>query len=386
MKICIITSTRAEYGLLKNFIKNIRSSSKFKLQLIVTGTHLSSQFGKTLNEIKDDNIQNFYKINILDKKLKNKEVHPSSILANTILKFSKFFKLKKPDLVVVLGDRFELIGICSSAAINKIPICHFHGGESTHGLIDDVVRHAVTKFSHIHFTSHQIYKKRILQLGENPKYVYNIGGLGAENLNKIKLLKKNELEKKIKFKFIKNTCLFTFHPETLSKLKIKEQLNGVMKVLNNKKDLNIIFTYPNIDPGHSEVIKIIKDFHKQNKNRSILVKSFGSLLYYSTLNNIDFVIGNSSSGLLEVPSFNIPTINIGTRQDGRLRNRSVIDCDYKYSSILNSVNKALSKSFKNSIKKDKNLYFQKNSSFNALRIIEKINLKKLLIKKFYDIN
>ncbi len=384
MKICVITTTRAEYGLLRNFLKLIDSSKKFKLDLVVTGSHLSKEFGETIKEIRQDGFKNFEKINII-KNIYNNEINPYELLSELLLKFSKYLKKNKPNLIIVLGDRYELISICYSAVIFKIPICHFHGGESTGGLIDDVTRHAITKFSHIHFTAHKVYKKRVLQMGENPKFVHNIGGMGAENLNSFEYLEKGDLEKKIKFNFINKTCLVTFHPETLSNLSITEQVNGLMKALEMKKDLRIIFTYPNIDPGSKKIIKILKKFTKKNYKRSILIKSLGSKIFYSVLKNVNFVIGNSSSGLLEVPSFKIPTINIGERQEGRLRSKSVIDCRYDYDSITKAIRKALSKSFIKSLKKSGNIYDNGHSSKKAFKILSNIDFNILLKKKFYDI-
>jgi GDP/UDP-N,N'-diacetylbacillosamine 2-epimerase (hydrolysing) len=383
VKICVVTTSRAEYGLLKNFIKKLLKNKKFKLKLIVTGAHVNNQFGNTINEISSDGFKNFYKINILKKN--DSELDAIDTVATCLSKISRVLRKIDPNLLCVLGDRYELLGVCYSATLLKIPICHFQGGEATQGVYDDTVRNCITKMAHIHFAATEVYKNRIIQMGENPKFVFNIGGMGAENLKKNKNLSKFELENFLGLNLSKSTCLLTFHPETLSKISIKEQIKPLFKACLKFKNLNIIITSPGADPGYKTILNEIKKFTNRS-SKFIFVKSLGSKKYFSILKYLDFLIGNSSSGLLEFPNLKKPTINIGKRQDGRIKALSVIDCNNDEKSIIKAIKKAQSKNFLNQIKKTKNFYYKKNSSLLAIKILEKINLGKIVPKKFYDIN
>lgn len=258
IKISVITSTRAEYGLLKNFISLLNKSKKFKLQLIVTGTHLKKEFGNTIQEIKKDRFKNYIKLKYLIGDDTTLSIAKS--VGYGMYEFGKVFKKIKPDLLVVLGDRYELISACYAATLARIPICHFHGGEQSQGVIDDVTRNCITKLSHIHFAATEKSKKRIIQMGENPRNVFNIGGLGAENVKKNKIHSKKLLEKKYNIKISDPFCVVTFHPETLSNIKIELQIKPLFDALTNINDLNMIFTSPNADLGYSKIISMKKIF------------------------------------------------------------------------------------------------------------------------------
>ena len=383
IKILVITSTRAEYGLLKNFISLSSKSKKLKLQLIVTGTHLEKEFGYTIHEIKQDGFNNYIKLKYLTGK--DTTISITKSVGFGMYKFGKIFKKIKPDLLVVLGDRYELISACYAATLARIPICHFHGGEQSQGVIDDVTRNCITKLSHIHFVATEKYKKRIIQMGENPKNVYNIGGLGAENVKKNNKLSKKLLEKKYNIKISEPFCVVTFHPETLSNIKIELQIKPLLNVLANINNLNMIFTSPNADLGYKKIISMIKKFANKDPKKIFYIKSFGKN-YYSLLAHSEFMIGNSSSGILEFPSFKKPTINIGDRQNGREKALSIIDCKNNKESIKNAINKARSKKFLFKLKNVKNPYDNGLASQKAIKIIENVNYKNILKKIFFDIN
>ncbi len=382
IKVSVITSTRAEYGLLKNLAYLLNKSKKFKLQFVVTGTHLEKKFGNTIKEIRKDGFKNLKKLKYLTGG--DNTISITKSIGNGMIKFCKIFINNKPDLLIVLGDRYELISSCYSATLLKIPICHFQGGEQTYGATDDVVRNSVTKLSHIHFAATKKYKKRIIQMGENPKYVFNVGGLGCENIKKYNKISKKVLEKKYNIKISEPFCVATFHPETLSNINILNQIKPMLQALRRYKDLRIIFTYPNADIGFKKIISEIKYFVNEDKNNRFFVKSFGKD-YYSLLGYCDFVIGNSSSGILEFPSFKKPTINIGFRQGGREKSLSVINCKNNLQSILIGIKKAKSQKFLEKIKNLRNPYYNGNTSYKSFKILEKINYKDILKKKFYDL-
>jgi len=382
-KITVVTGTRAEYGLLSNLIKLIDNDKNFKLQLIVTGSHLLNKYGKTYKEIENDGVKISKKINIL-----NNSDNENSIIDYTSIALTKIgHALKKfsPKALIILGDRYEILGAAIAANFLRIPICHFHGGERTEGAIDESIRHSVTKFSSLHFVANEIYRKRVIQLGENPKSVFNVGGMGVDIINKTKKLNKKELAKILNIKFKKKTFLITFHPVTLENNSTKLQFTNLLAALVNYKDTTFIFTSPNSDTDNNIIIKLIKDFTKKNSN-SYFFKSLGKEKYYSMLNIVNLVIGNSSSGILEAPYFKIPTINIGDRQNGRLKAKSIIDCKPKKESIINSIDLALTEKFSNICKKNKNYYGKGNASKKSFKIIKKFINKIDIKKNFYDLN
>ena len=384
MKICIVTGTRAEYGLLYWTIKKLKSEKYFNVQICVTGMHLSPEFGLTYKQIEEDGI-------VIDKKV---EMLLSSDSANGISKsiglgiisFADVFSDLKPDIVLILGDRFEIFAAATAAMIAKIPIAHCHGGEATEGLIDEPIRHSITKMSHLHFTSTEEYRKRVIQLGEQPNKVFNIGALGIENINKLKLLNKSDFEKSIGFKLLKQTFLITFHPVTLEKSTAEDQFINLLSAIKKFSDTTYIFTMPNADNDGRVIINLIQKFVANNKNTSIAFTSLGQLRYLSALQHVDVVIGNSSSGLIEVPSFKKPTINIGDRQRGRVYGLSVINCKPTKKDIIESINLGLSESFRKKLEKSSNPYGNKNSSIEIVKILKKVLVNENLVKKrFYNL-
>ena len=336
MKICILTSTRADFGLLKNLIFEIKKKKKFSLSVIASGSHFSVKFGNTYKEI----IENKIKINekIIFKSISDNINGISNVISKCVIKSSKIFNRIKPDLLIVLGDRYEILASVISAHLSKIPVAHIHGGEVTHGVIDDAFRHSITKMSQIHFTANKTYKKRITQLGENPNNIFIVGGLGVDSINNTKLFSKDYLVKKFKLKFNKFNYLVNYHPETLNKISTKNKIKEILSALTDLKESNIFFTMPGADLENSIIEKEIKYFIKKKKN-AYFYKSLGQTNYYSFLNQMDAMIGNSSSGILEMPYFNKATINLGNRQSGRAMSNSVVNSNIKKKNILKSINK-----------------------------------------------
>ena len=382
-KICFFTGSRAEYGILKHLMQEIYASDEFIFQLIVTGSHLSEKFGYTVREIDDDGFKIDSKIDI--NLINDSDLSTCKSLGKLISKISDIFSEIKPDLVFLLGDRYELIGACLSATIFRIPIAHIHGGEKTEGAFDDGIRHAITKLSHIHFVANDIYRKRVIQLGENKKYVFNVGGLGVDAIKKTKLLRKESLEKSLGLKFMKKNLLITFHPVTLLDKKDSEnEINQLLKSLSLLEETLQIFTMPNADPGNDYILRAINKYVKNNKF-AFLFPSLGQLKYYSCLKQVDALIGNSSSGILEAPSFNIGSINIGDRQKGRLEAKSVISVEANSKLITKAIKKLYTKEFSEILKTNVNPYGNGDASKKIIKILKKINFKNILKKSFQDI-
>ena len=381
-KICVVTGSRAEYGLLYWTLKDLEADKNLKLQLIVTGMHLSSKFGLTYKEIEKD-----FKI---DKKIDMQLSSDTSLgisksMAIAQKSFSKAYKQLKPDIIVVLGDRYEIFSASTAAMISKIPIAHIHGGELTEGSWDDSIRHCITKMAHLHFTSKEEYKNRVIQLGEDPKRVFNVGGVGIENIKRLKLLSKNQFEKLINFKLNERNILITFHPVTLENNTSKKQFQELLNAINELNDIKIIFTKTNSDVNGKIINQMIDKYISKNSNNSIGFTSLGNLLYLSALQYVDVVVGNSSSGIIEVPSFKIGTINIGDRQKGRIKAKSIIDCLPIKEDIQRSLKKVYSQSFQKILKKTKNPYDSGLPSKKIVKVLKNYKFKDILKKKFYDI-
>ena len=381
-KICVVTSTRAEYGLLYWLLKEIEADSELKLQLIVTGMHLSPEFGLTYKEIEKE-----FKI---DKKIEILSSSHTSLdictdMAKVYEKFAPALAELKPDILVLLGDRYEIFGVAGVASIMQIPIAHIHGGETTQGAFDEAFRHSITKMSHIHFAATNEYANRIIQLGEEPTRVFNVGGPGIENIKKLNLLNKDEFEKSINFKLAKKNILITFHPATLENSSAREQFNELLKALDELDDTNFIFTKANSDTDGDVINKMIDEYVSENSQKAVAFASLGQLRYLSAIKFVDIVLGNSSSGLLEVPSFKKATINIGDRQKGRARASSVIDVRPDRKEILTAIKRAYSKEFEQILKDTINPYDGGNPSKKMVKILKEIKLDGILKKKFYDI-
>ena len=384
MKVCVISGTRAEYGLLYWTMKKMDENPKIQLSICLTGMHLSPEFGYTYSKVEDDGFIIDHKVEMLLSS--DSPVGISKSIGLGIIGFADYFEKLKPDWILVLGDRFEIFSAVSAAMIAKIPVCHCHGGESTEGIIDEAIRHSITKMSHLHFASTEKYRKKIIQLGEQPNTVYNSGALGIENINKTELLNRNDFENKINFKLSKLNFLVTFHPVTLDEsYSAKAQFIELLKSLQKIEKAKIIFTKPNADHEGRGIIKLIDIFVNKNKKRSISFISMGQLLYLSAIKHCDLVIGNSSSGLIEVPSFNKPSIDIGDRQRGRIKSESVVSCEPTEDSISKSIKFALSESFQKKLPLINNPYDNGNSSSMIINKILETSKKNILKKKFYDI-
>ena len=379
-KICVITGTRAEFGLLRPLIELIDKDEDLQLQLIATGMHLSPEFGYTLNEITDVGF-------VVDKKVEcllssDTSVGVSKTIALAVSGFADALESLQPDLVVVLGDRTEILGAVIAAAMANIPIAHLHGGETTEGAYDEGIRHSITKFSHLHFTSTEAYRKRVIQLGEHPDTVFNVGAIGLDAIKKLKLLNREEFENSIGFKLKKRNILITYHPVTLEKEAPIETFENILTALNELTDTTLIFTHANSDKNGRIINKLIIEYVDAHKDKAVAFKSLGQLRYLSAL---DFVIGNSSSGILEVPAFHIPTINIGDRQRGRICNESVINSNNSLEDIKKSITFALDKTFRKKIQQQELLYGNGTTAEKIIQIIKEHN--HISIKKsFYNID
>ncbi len=384
-KICIFSGTRAEYGLLKPLIDELKNEPTVELQILITGMHLSPEFGLTYKEI---NLEGFSKVEKVEILLSSDtSIGISKAMGLGMISFSEAFERLNPDLLVGLGDRFELFSAVSAAMIARIPVAHLHGGEATEGLIDEPIRHSISKMSHLHFASNEIFRRRIIQLGENPSQVFTVGAIGLDNLKKIKLLSKNELEKQINFEINERTFIITFHPVTLENSSAEIQFNELLSALDSFNNIRMIFTKPNSDTDGRIIINMIDNYVNDNRDRAISFISMGQLKYLSTLQYVKGVIGNSSSGLLEVPSFKIGTINIGDRQRGRLKAKCVIDCLPKQNEIIQSINKLYSNEFQNTLSDIINPYELKNglTSKKIKEVILSYPLENIIKKQFYNI-
>ncbi len=381
-KICVITGTRAEYGLLYWLMKGIDSSKNLQLQIVASGMHLSTEFGLTYREIEKDGFT-------IDKKIEMvlSADTSSSITKSTgigMIGFADAIDDLRPDIIVVLGDRYELLAASAAALFYRIPIAHIHGGETTSGAFDEAIRHSITKMAWWHFVASEEYKNRVIQLGEHPNRVFNVGGMGVDGIKKTNLLNKKTLEKRIKFRFGKKNLLVTYHPVTLEDEGSSEKFNELLYSLEDLDDTKIIFTLSNSDTHGRIINEKIKTFVDNNPN-STYYTSMGQINYLSALQYVDAVIGNSSSGLLEAPSFKIGTINIGERQKGRLKSQSVIDCDLKRDSIRASIKMLYEKNFQKQIRNSKNPYGEGDASDKIVRLLSKEPLPKNIKKDFYDL-
>lgn len=382
-RICIITGSRSDYGILSSFLKKIQIDKYFDLKLIVTAMHLAPKYGNTFKEILKDNVKIFKKVKL---PLKDDKVFDiSKATATGIIKYTKELSKVKPDLVLVLGDRFESLAFSISSLYLNLPIAHIHGGESTLASIDDAIRHSISKMANFHFVSHITYKNKLISMGENPKNIFVIGSLGAENIKKINFYNRNQIEKKLNLRLSLNNFLFTFHPETKGRDEIHKNIESFSKIILKKfNDAIIIITAPNIDMGNNKILKKIISLSKKNKNNIFFKKSLGKKIYFSLLKHCCMVVGNSSSGVIEVPSFKIPTINIGDRQSGRIKAKSVIDCENNLKSFNKAFKQSLDKNFLKKIRKIKNPYYKKNCSKNLVNILKKIDTQKETTKPFYE--
>lgn len=383
--ICIVTGSRAEYGLLKPVILGLAATQLFSLKIVVTGMHLANEFGSTYQEIEADGIPIDSKIEVLQDE--DSTLAMSKAIGIGVIRFAEYFEKKRPDLLIVLGDRFEIFAAATAAAVACIPIAHLHGGETTEGAVDEYFRHSISKMSCLHFTSAEQYRQRLINMGEAPNRVFSVGALGVENILKMSLLPKNELAKSIGFDLNPPYALITFHPVTMEKDAALGQIEVLLAAVDEITDLNFIFTKSNADACGRLINRKI-DAYCAKKDNAIAITSMGTLRYLSAMNHCEMVIGNSSSGIIETPSFNKPTINIGDRQKGRICAKSVISCEPEKHSILNSIAKARSQQFLHEIAGQVNPYGDGKTSQKIVAVLQDFldtNNPISLKKRFYDV-
>lgn len=384
-RIGIMTGTRAEYGLLKPLMQEINKDNDLELYLIVSGMHLSPEFGMTYQEIEEDGFQMNAKVEMLLSS--DSPAGISKSIGLGVIGFADEFQRADLDMLILLGDRYEALSAAISAMVMRIPIAHLHGGELTEGAIDEGIRHSITKMSYLHFTSTEQYRNRVIQLGENPERVFYVGALGVENIKKINLMTKEELEKSIHFEIDENTVVVTYHPVTLENNTVEEQFLNLLKVLDRNPKIRMIFTKANADTNGRIVNELIDKYAAQNSERACAFMSLGQKRYLSALKYCRIVIGNSSSGIIEAPSFGKPIINIGDRQKGRICADSVINCGYTQQEIQQAMETALTEEFENKARNCRNPYEKENTAANIISVIKDylLNDKIKLKKGFYDI-
>lgn len=384
-RIGIMTGTRAEYGLLKPLMQEINKDNDLELYLIVSGMHLSPEFGMTYKEIEEDGFEINAKVEMLLSS--DSPAGISKSIGLGVIGFADEFQRADLDMLILLGDRYEALSAAISAMVMRIPIAHLHGGELTEGAIDEGIRHSITKMSYLHFTSTEQYRNRVIQLGENPERVFYVGALGVENIKKINLMTKEELERSIHFEIDENTVVVTYHPVTLENNTVEEQFLNLLKVLDRNPKIRMIFTKANADTNGRIVNELIDKYAAQNSERACAFMSLGQKRYLSALKYCRIVIGNSSSGIIEAPSFGKPIINIGDRQKGRICADSVINCGYTQQEIQRAMETALTEEFENKARNCRNPYEKENTAANIISVIKDylLNDKIKLKKGFYDI-
>jgi GDP/UDP-N,N'-diacetylbacillosamine 2-epimerase (hydrolysing) len=382
-KICVITGSRADYGLLYWVIQRLSSNRDVELQLVVTGMHLSQEFGLTYKQIEADGFSIRKKLDIALESDSPAGISRSMGLA--MISFADAYAELKPDLILVLGDRFEIFSAVAAAMVARIAVAHCHGGELTRGAIDDAFRHSITKMSHIHFTAASVYRDRVIQLGEHPDTVHVVGGLGIEGINRQKLMDRHSWEREVGFKLGEKNLLVTFHPVTLERASAEHQFSELLKALDQIKNTKLVFTMPNADTEGRVIMSMIRLFVEMRRDTAIAFESLGQIRYLSLLQWVDGVVGNSSSGLIEAPSFKIGTINIGDRQDGRLKAESVIDCMPEEASILDALKKLYSPGFRSSLTSVKNPYDHGNASAAICEVLGSVDITHIVKKRFYDV-
>lgn len=382
-KVCVVTGTRAEFGLLYWLISEIANDDSLELQIVATGMHLSPEFGLTFKVIEEAGFQIDKKIEMLLSS--DSSVGLSKSMGLGMISFGEAYQDLQPDVIVLLGDRFEAFSACAAAMVSRIPVAHIHGGEATEGLIDEPIRHSITKMAHLHFAATEEYARRVIQLGESPGRVFNVGTPGLDNIEKLELLSRKDLEGSLDFTLGKSSAIVTFHPVTLENHTAEGQIEALLNALSGFDDMSVIFTMPNADTDGRIIMDLINEFVKKHPERTKAFTSLGQLRYLSALKHVDIVIGNSSSGLIEAPSFKKATVNIGDRQRGRIKCASVIDCEPKEMAIAKSIEKGLSSEFRRSLEDIQNPYGRSGASTRIKEVLLSIDLTGILKKRFHDL-
>ena len=386
--ICVLTAARAEYGLLKNLILRLQEESGFQVNVVVTGMHLDKAFGETYREIEEDGIAIAAKLPVLSNN--GGAVGMSETMAQAMISFGHFFDENRQDLLIVLGDRYETMAVCIAAMNAQIPIAHIHGGEVTEGAIDDAIRHSITKMSYLHFTSTELYRRRVIQLGEHPDRVFCVGALGVENILSQKLFAKSELEESIQFELGEKYCLVTFHPVTLEEGSGIRQVEELLQAMDEMTEYHYLITKANADAGGREINKCLEEFAAVRKEKVYLTESLGMVRYLSAMKYCSMVLGNSSSGILEAPAMRVPTVNIGDRQRGRIHADSIINCEPCCSSIKEAMRRAEEPEFRERVRKQVQPFGDGDTSRRIAGRIKEYLFKEDgkgadLKKNFYDI-
>lgn len=382
-KICVVTGTRAEYGLLYWLLKELKAAPEVELQLIVTGAHLSPEFGYTANVIETDGFEITERVEMLVSS--DTAVGIAKSMGLAIISVADVLNRIKPDILVVLGDRYEILAVAQAAMVARIPIAHIHGGEATEGLIDEAIRHAVTKMSHLHFVAAEDYKRRVIQLGEQPDRVFNVGAVCLDNIDRLALMSKRELEEDLGFYFGDPTFLVTYHPVTLNEESPERLFSELLKALDDFPTAQVLFTGVNADAYGRGIKRAVDEYAHRNPGRVFSVISLGQRRYLSAMRHADAVIGNSSSALLEAPAIGTSTVNIGDRQKGRLCAPSVISCDEEHRAISMAIKKVLTPDFKQIANKKIIPYGTPGASKRIADILGSYPLREILFKRFFDI-
>lgn len=380
-KIAVFTGTRAEYGLLYWLLKDIQADEALTLQLLVSGMHLSPEFGETYRQIEQDGFKLDEKIEILLSS--DSAVGIAKSMGLGVLGFADALSRLAPDMLVILGDRFEALAAAQTAMILRIPVLHLHGGEITEGAYDDAIRHAITKLSFLHATATEEYRNRVIQLGESPDRVFNVGAIGLDHLSRGSFMSLDALSASLNFRLSKSYMLVTYHPVTLADEAPEPSFMALLAALDSFSDMQIILTYPNADDGGRKIIPLLEAYAAKQPERVLAIPSLGQVRYLSAVKHAAVVVGNSSSGIIEVPSFNVPTVNVGMRQKGRLAAKSVLHCDATAPAIVAALKIALSGSYKAADEKIYNPYGQGNASQQIIGLIKKVQMSS--VKSFYDL-
>ncbi len=383
-KICVFTSTRADFGLLSGLLRELQQSSDVQLKLFVSGTHLSKKHGYTLTEIEAAGFHSAICVPIFEDSDGSDSVSLCKIMGRALERYASALMQEAPDILVVLGDRYEALCVVTVAQMCRVPVAHIHGGERTEGAVDEAFRHSITKMSHLHFPCCEEYRQRIIQLGEHPQMVFNAGALGVENARSAQLMSREEISQLLLFDCSRPYLLVTLHPETLSSMNAVEQAHTLVDALKAFPDYGIIFTGANADHDGATFDSIFREFVEESNGNAMCIQSMGYRGYLSAMKQCASVVGNSSSGILEAPAFNIPAVNIGDRQRGRVRAKNVIDCELKKDAVIDAIRKACSKAFRDTLDGMENPFYKPNTAKQIADVLVHADLEMILKKRFFD--